>query len=337
MMIPTWNELTFANPRVFLLLALPLLFVLWELWQYRRLYPTLRLPILAGLQGHLRPWRGYVKRYLFVLRVLAVALLIVALARPQRTFTEENVSTEGIDIVMAIDISGSMRALDFKPDRLGAAKAKAREFIEGRENDRMGLVTFAGESITLCPLTTDHTVLLTVLDAVREDEMLSQGTAIGMGLSTSVIRLKDSDAESRVVILLTDGVNNSGSIDPMTAAQAAKQFGIRVYTIGVGRNGLAPFPMQDFLGNTRVQQQEVRLDEELLKEIAAYTGGKYFQATNNEALGAVYAEIDELEKTRIEVTKVSRRQEAFHWFLIAGALLFLLELLLRYAVVRYVP
>ncbi|RMG61243.1 MAG: VWA domain-containing protein [Bacteroidetes bacterium] len=329
--------MTFANPRVFLLLILPLLFLAWELWQYRRRYPTLNLPTLAGVRPHARPFRGYLKRYLFVLRALAVAFLVVALARPQRTFTEETVNTEGIDIILAIDISGSMRALDFKPDRLGAAKAKAREFIEGRENDRMGLVTFAGQSITLCPLTTDHTVLLTVLDAVQEDELLSQGTAIGMGLSTSVIRLKDSDAESRVVILLTDGVNNSGSIDPMTAAQAAKQFGIRVYTIGVGKNGLAPFPMQDFLGNTRVQQQEVRLDEELLQEIAEYTGGKYFQATNNDALGKVYEEIDELEKTRIEVTKVSRKTEAFHWFLIIGGLLFLLELLLRYAVVRYIP
>lgn len=335
-MINYWNQLIFANPWVFGLLILPFLFIGWQLWRYKSMYPTLRLPILAGVKGHTKPIRGMIKKYLYVLRALGVIALIVALARPQISFSEEEVNTEGIDIILALDISGSMKALDFQPDRLGAAKQKALEFIDSRPNDRMGLVVFAGESFTQCPLTTDHEVLKKLLEEVKEG-VIEQGTAIGMGLSTSVIRLKDSDAKSKVVILLTDGVNNSGFIDPLTAVEAALQYNIRVYTIGVGKNGMAPFKMQDFFGNTRVTEQEVKLDSKLLKEIAEKTGGKYFQATNNKALGNVYEEIDELEKTRIQVTRITRKTEEFHLFLIIGGLLFLLELLLRYAVVRSIP
>ncbi|GAB4423505.1 MAG: VWA domain-containing protein [Bacteroidia bacterium] len=335
-MLQFFNDITFANPRLLYLLVVPLLFVLWQVWRYRQLYPTLRLPVLEGLRGHARPVRGMVKKHLYLLRVLSVAALIVALARPQQTFREERVDTEGIDIVLSIDISGSMKALDFKPDRLGAAKDKAREFIEGRPHDRIGLVVFAGESFTQCPRTTDHTMLTRLLNEVDES-MLEQGTAIGMGLATAVNSLKDSEAKSKLIILLTDGVNNSGFIDPLTAAEAARQYDIRVYTIGVGKNGLAPFRMQDFFGNERIHQQEVRIDEELLKDIARQTGGKYYQVSNTQALGEVYQEIDQLEKTRIEVTRISRQSEAFHWFVIVGGLLFLLELILRYAVVRYIP
>ena len=335
-MINYWNQLTFANPWVFALLVLPVLFVIWQIWRYRTMYPTLRLPILQGVKGHTQPFRGMIKKYLYIWRALGVIALVIALARPQISFNEEEVNTEGIDIVLALDISGSMKALDFQPDRLGAAKNKALEFVENRPNDRMGLVVFAGESFTQCPLTTDHEVLKKLLTEVKEG-VIEQGTAIGMGLSTSVIRLKDSDAKSKVVILLTDGVNNSGFIDPLTAVEAALQYNIRVYTIGVGKNGMAPFKMQDFFGNTRVQEQEVKLDSELLKEIADRTGGKYFQATNNKALGNVYQEIDELEKTRIQVTRITRKTEEFHLFLIIGGLFFLFELLLRYAVVRSIP
>lgn len=328
--------MTFANPEAFWLLILPVLMILWQVWRYKQLYPTLRLPILDAVKGHTHPVRGFVKKYLFILRSLAVVALIIALARPQQQYSDENVDTEGIDIMMALDISGSMKALDFKPDRLGAAKEKALQFIEGRPHDRIGLVVFAGESFTQCPLTTDHAMLKKLLNEVQEG-VLEQGTAIGMGLSTSVIRLKDSDAKSRVVILLTDGVNNAGFIDPITAVDAALQYDIRVYTIGVGRNGQAPFLTQDFFGNNRQQMMEVKLDEDLLKDIADKTGGKYFQATNNDALGRVYEEIDELEKTRIQVTRVTRKTEEFHWYLIIGGILFLLELLLRYAVVRNIP
>ncbi|MEZ4827419.1 MAG: VWA domain-containing protein [Bacteroidia bacterium] len=297
-----WNRIAFANPWIFLLLVIPVLMIIWHFWRYKYLYPTLRLPILEGVRPHARPIRGFIKKYLFVLRALAVTAMIFALARPQSTMSEEEVNTEGIDIVIALDISGSMEALDFEPDRLGAAKEKAREFIEGRKNDRIGLVVFAGESFTQCPLTIDHEVVLNMLKSVKTG-IIEQGTAIGMGLATSVIRLKESEAKSKVIILLTDGVNNSGFIDPLTAVSAAQEYNIRVYTIGVGKNGMAPFKVQDFFGNTQYQQQEVRLDEELLKEIATRTGGKYFQATSNAALGNVYQEIDRLEKTRIEVTR----------------------------------
>lgn len=331
-----WKSLTFANPEAFWLLILPVLMVLWQVWRYKQLYPTLSLPILDAVKGHTHPVRGFIKKYLFILRALAVVGIIIALARPQQQYSDENVDTEGIDIMLALDISGSMKALDFRPDRLGAAKEKALEFIEQRPHDRMGLVVFAGESFTQCPLTTDHAILKKLLNEVEEG-LLEQGTAIGMGLSTSVIRLKDSDAKSRVVILLTDGVNNAGFIDPITAVDAALQYGIRVYTIGVGKNGQAPFLTQDFFGNSRQQYMEVKLDEELLKDIAQKTGGKYFQATNNDALGRVYEEIDELEKTRIQVTRITRKTEEFHWFLIVGGLIFLLELVLRYAVVRNIP
>ncbi|MEZ4774293.1 MAG: VWA domain-containing protein [Bacteroidia bacterium] len=331
-----WNKITFANPWIFLLLIIPVLMILWQIWRYRYLYPTLRLPILEGVKAHARPVRGFIKKYLFVLRVLGVSAFIIALARPQSSMSEEEINTEGIDIVIALDISGSMEALDFEPDRLGAAKQKAKEFIEGRKNDRIGLVVFAGESFTQCPLTIDHPVLLDMLKTVRTG-IIEQGTAIGMGLATAVIRLKESEAKSKVIILLTDGVNNSGFIDPLTAVTAAQEYGIRVYTIGVGKNGMAPFKVQDFFGNTQYQQQEVRIDEELLKEIAARTGGKYFQATSNAALGNVYQEIDRLEKTRIEVTRLTNYTEEFYWFLIIGGLLFLLEMVLRYSVVRSIP
>jgi Ca-activated chloride channel family protein len=331
-----WNSLTFANPEALFLLVLPALFILWQLWRYKQLYPTLRLPLLEGLKGHTHPLRGFLKKYLFVLRALAVSLVILALARPQQTFNEEDIDTEGIDIILALDVSGSMRALDFSPDRLGAAKAKALEFVEGRPHDRIGLVVFAGESFTQCPLTTDHGMLKKLLEEVEEG-LLEQGTAIGMGLSTSVIRLKDSDAKSRVVVLLTDGVNNSGFIDPITAVEAAKQYGIRVYTIGVGKDGQAPFWTQNAFGQRFQQFQEVKLDEQLLEDIATQTGGKYYQATNNEALGQVYEEINELETTRIQVTRITRKSEEFHLFVVVAGLLFLLELLLRYAVVRNIP
>ncbi|MDX2247813.1 MAG: VWA domain-containing protein [Bacteroidia bacterium] len=335
-MISYWNQITFANPWVFVLLAVPILMILWQVWRYKYLYPTLRLPILEGVKSHARPLRGFIKKYLFVLRVLGITAFIFALARPQSSLNEEEINTEGIDIVISLDISGSMEALDFEPDRLGAAKEKAREFIENRKNDRIGLVVFAGESFTQCPLTIDHEVLVGMLKNVKTG-LIEQGTAIGMGLATAVIRLKESEAKSKVIILLTDGVNNSGFIDPLTAVAAAQEYGIRVYTIGVGKNGMAPFKVQDFFGNVQYQQQEVRIDEELLAEIAARTGGKYFQATSNAALGNVYQEIDRLEKTRIEVTRLTNYTEEFYWFLILGGILFLLEMILRYTFVRSIP
>ena len=336
-MIDYLKTLEFANPWLLTLLVLPLLMVGWHFWQYHRMYPTLTLPILKGLEKHRRPLRGYLKKYLFVWRALALVFLVIALARPQRAFREENVDTEGIDIVLAMDISQSMEARDFDPNRLESAKEQARAFVKGRENDRIGLVIFAGQSFTQSPLTTDHGVIQQLLAELDFDMLREPGTAIGMGLASAVIRLKDSDAASRVVVLLTDGDNNTGSIDPLTATQAAVQNGVRVYTIGVGKDGEAPFRMATPFGGYRTVYQPVRLDEELLQSIAERTGGKYFNVRNNAALQEVYAEIDRLEKTRIEVTRITRRSEEFHWFLIIGGILLLIEWILRYAVVRSIP
>ncbi|MEL6671310.1 MAG: VWA domain-containing protein [Bacteroidota bacterium] len=328
--------MTFANPWVLTLLVLPILFILWQIARYRTLYPTLQLPNLQGVSQNLTPIRGYIKKYLFALRVLAVGLLILALARPQTSMREENVQTEGIDIVIALDISGSMNALDFNPNRLEAAKRKAADFVGAREHDRLGLVVFAGESFTQCPLTTDHAMYLTLLRDIKQG-LIEDGTAIGMGLANAVLRLKESDAKSKVVILLTDGVNNQGQIDPLTATETAVQFGVRVYTVGVGSNGRAPILQRDRFGRTVRTQMDVELDEELLGNIAQRTGGQYFRASNTEALGKVYEEIDRMEKTRMEVTRITRYQEEFHWFLLLAGILLLFEWILRYTLVRTIP
>ncbi len=338
-MIDYLKTLSFANPWMLTLLVLPLLLGLWQVWQYRRIYPTFTLPILAGLQGHNRPVRGFIKKYLFVLRALGLAFLIVALARPQRSFREQNVDAEGIDIVLVMDISQSMEAMDFRPNRLEAAKEKARGFVAGRSNDRIGLVIFAGQSFTQSPLTTDMSVIKGLLGELSFDMLKEPGTAIGMGLATAVIRLKESDARSKVVVLLTDGDNNAGFVDPLTAAEAATQNDVRVYTIGVGKNGEAPFRVAIPFGGVgyRTVYQAVRLDEQLLQDIAEKTGGRYFNVRSNSALEQVYEEIDQLEKTRIQVTRITRRTEEFHWFLIIGGIFLLLEWILRYAVVRSIP
>ncbi len=334
-MVNYWNQLVFASPWVFGLLAAPVAFVLWQLLRRKQLYPTLRLPILQGVAAHSQPIRGLIKQYLYVLRVLVAIFLIIALARPQIAFSEQEVSTDGIDIVMAIDVSGSMNALDFQPDRLGAAKEKAQNFMDGRPNDRLGLVVFAGESFTQCPITTDHDVLKKLLKEVKHGQ-IEDGTAIGMGLATAVNRLKDSETKSKVVILLTDGVNNSGFIEPLTAVEAALEYGIRVYTIGVGTKGTAKQPLQTAFG-TVYRDVEVEIDEELLREIAQKTEGKYFRATSNQALEAIYTEINDLETSRLQVSVLTRKTEEFPIFLLIGAALFLLEMLLRYGVVRSVP
>ncbi|MDX2286778.1 MAG: VWA domain-containing protein [Bacteroidia bacterium] len=330
------QHLQFAHPWLLVLLAVPAGLAVWLAVRRKSLYPTLRIPTLAGLRPHVRPLRGWIKQGLPVLRVLALVLMVIALARPQRAFSEEEVSTEGIDIVLAMDVSLSMKALDFAPDRLEAAKAKAIEFVGMRKNDRIGVVIFAGESFTQCPLTNDYILLSRVLQELREG-FLEQGTAIGMGLATAVNRLKDSEAKSKVIVLLTDGVNNSGLIDPYSATEAAVAYGIRVYTIGVGRNGTAPFRVQNAFGDEFIQQQEVELDEDLLREIARRTGGQYFHAGNDRALDEVYTEIDRLEKSRLQVTRLSRKAEVFYPFLLAALALLLLELGLRYLVVRSIP
>jgi Ca-activated chloride channel family protein len=269
------------------------------------------------------------------LRSLAFALLVVVLARPQSVDSWRNTTTEGIDIVLALDISTSMLAEDLKPNRLEAAKSIASSFIAGRDNDNIGLVVFAAESFTQCPLTTDHAVLMNLFGSIQSG-MIEDGTAIGLGLANAVSRIKESQAKSKVIILLTDGTNNRGEIDPITAAELAKTFGIRVYTIGVGTIGKAPYPFRTANGVV-YQNIDVVIDEEPLKQIAGMTGGVYFRATDNTKLQGIYQEIDQLEKTKIEVQEYSKREEEYRPFALWALFLLVLEFSLRLFVLRSLP
>jgi Ca-activated chloride channel family protein len=301
--------ITFADPLfLYLLLVVPAMVAFYILKQ-QKVTASVRMPGLQPFSLTGTTFRHYLRHILFALRATAVALLIIVLARPQKTDKFQDVSTEGIDIVLTQDISGSMLARDFRPDRLDASKNIATEFISGRPYDRIGLVVFSGESFTQCPLTTDHAVLINLLREIQSG-MIEDGTAIGMGLATAVNRIKDSKAKSKVIILLTDGVNNRGEIAPATAADIAKTFGIRVYTIGVGTQGMAPYPVQTPYG-IQYQDMPVEIDEGILREIAMKTGGKYFRATDNDKLMQVYKEIDKLEKSKIDVRQFSRKEERF--------------------------
>ncbi len=328
-------DISFKNPEILWLLAGLLPLVIGYVWYQSKWNTTVRLSSLRPLEGAPVSIRYYLRHLPAVIRWLILALIIVALARPQSSESWSDKEVEGIDMIICNDISGSMRARDFKPDRLAAAKDVAAEFIGSRPNDRIGLVIFAGESFTQCPLTTDHKVVTNLLSEIKSG-MLEDGTALGLGLATSVARLKDSDAKSKVVILLTDGVNNRGEVSPQTAGEIAREFGIRVYTIGVGTRGQAPMPVQTPFGE-QTQMMDVEIDEEVLTEIAQMTGGKYFRATNNTALASIYKEIDELEKTRISVIEFSEKNDEYLRFVLAAGLLFLLEILLRYTVLRTVP
>ena len=303
------NGITFAEPLfLYLLIAIPAMIAFYILKQ-QSVTASLRMPGLQSFAQAGITFRNYLRHILFALRTIALTLLIIVLARPQKTDKFQDISTEGIDIVLAQDISGSMLARDFRPDRLEASKNIATEFISGRPYDRIGLVVFSGESFTQCPLTTDHAVLINLLREIQSG-MIEDGTAIGMGLATAVNRIKDSKAKSKVIILLTDGVNNRGEIAPATAAGIAKTFGIRVYTIGVGTQGMAPYPVQTPYG-IQYQNMPVEIDEAILQEIAQNTGGKYFRATDNDKLIQVYREIDKLEKSKIDVRQFSRKEEKF--------------------------
>ena len=275
------------------------------------------------------------RHLVFVCLLIAISFFVVVLARPQSSRNWEKSETEGIDIVIALDISSSMLAQDFQPDRLEAAKNVAMEFISGREYDRMGLVVFAGEAFTQCPLTTDRAVLLNLFKDI-ESGMIEDGTAIGNGLATSVARLKDSEAISRVVILLTDGENNRGEVAPVTAAEIAKTFGIRVYTVGVGSIGTAPYPVKTQFG-VQLQDMPVKIDEETLQKISSLTDGKYFRATSNTKLEEIYKEIDALEKSKIEVREFSRKSEEFMPFALLGALFLIASLFMRLTIFRSIP
>lgn len=325
----------FEYPYLLYLLFLPLL--LLGLYLYRELKGRRPAVEVASLQPWAASGRGvlaYLRHLPFALRLCALCLIIVAIARPRSSTEMERVDSEGIDIVLAMDVSTSMLARDFKPDRINAAKDIAVEFIAQRPSDRMGIVVFAGESYTQCPLTTDRSTLINLMKEVQTD-LIEDGTAIGNGLSTAVARLKDSDAPSRVVILLTDGVNNRGEVHPLTAAEIAKTYGVRVYTIGVGANGMAPYPVMTPWG-VELQQMQVEIDEDLLKQIALETGGRYFRATDNTKLAEIYSEINKMEKTRTTIDSFPVYKELFPRWAFAALVLLLAELLVR-LLIRRIP
>jgi Ca-activated chloride channel homolog len=321
------TRITFADPMYLWLLVLVPAMIAFYIFRQQKTTSSLRMPGLDQFSGSATTFRHYLRHILFGIRTLGIALLIIVIARPQASDKFQDTSTEGIDIVLALDISGSMLARDFKPDRLEASKNVATEFISGRPYDRMGLVVFSGESFTQCPITTDHAVLINLMREIQSG-MIEDGTAIGMGLATAVNRIKDSQAKSKVIILLTDGVNNRGEIAPATAAGIAKTFGIRVYTIGVGTQGMAPYPVQTPFG-LQYQDMPVEIDEGILQEISASTGGKYFRATDNNKLVQVYNEIDKLEKSKIDVTQYVRKEEKYLLPALVAFCLLTLEILAR--------
>ena len=318
----------FEYPHLLWLLAIPLLLAaLYIHRELRERSPHMRVPAI-------QPWMASGKSVLsvfrhipFVLRMVAMVMIIIAIARPRSSSEMEKTNTEGIDIVLAMDVSTSMLARDFTPDRISAAKDIAIEFIAQRPSDRMGIVVFAGESYTQCPLTTDRATLINLMKEVQTD-LIEDGTAIGNGLATAVARIMDSDAVSRVVILLTDGVNNCGEVSPLTAAEIAKTYGVRVYTIGVGANGTAPYPVMTPWG-VEMQNLQVEIDEDLLKQISQTTGGRYFRATDNTKLAEIYSEINKMEKSRTTVDSFPVYKELFGKYAIAALICLLLELVVR--------
>jgi Ca-activated chloride channel family protein len=322
----------FADPLFLYLLVIVAGMIVFYVLKQHKTNASLQMPGIQQFVNTGNTFRNYLRHILFALRTIAVTLLIIILARPQKTDIFQDVTTEGIDIILTLDISGSMLARDFNPDRLEASKNVATEFISGRPYDRMGLVVFSGESFTQCPLTTDHAVMINLMREIQSG-MIEDGTAIGMGLATAINRIKDSDAKSKVIILLTDGINNRGEIAPATAADIAKTFGIRVYTIGVGTQGMAPYPVQTAFG-IQYRNMPVEIDEAILKEIAEKTGGKYFRATDNTKLVQVYSEIDKLEKSKIDVKQFARREEKYLLPAIIAFSLLALEFLLRFTIYR---
>lgn len=326
-----YKHISFAHPWFFaLLLLIP--FLIWWQQKARNKQATFRLSTITALQTVRPTWRVRLRPLLIVLRVITLVALIVALARPQSSNTTENIDSEGIDIVLAIDVSGSMLAEDLQPNRIEAAKKMALAFVDRRPTDRIGLVIFSGESFTQCPITIDHDVLKEQLSEIKSG-LLVDGTAIGEGLATSVDRIRKSKGKSKIVILLTDGVNNMGKIGPELALEVAKAYKVRVYTIGVGTKGMAPYPVPTPFGIQK-QMQEVQIDEALLQKIAKETGGKYYRATDNSSLSAIYGDIDKLEKTKIEISSYKHYAELFFPFALLAIICLGLEMLLRYTVFR---
>lgn len=325
----------YAYPQYFWMLALIPLLVLWYWYKEKKSRPAIVFSTTSSFEKYKPNARVYFRHLLFLCRLVCLFFLIVALARPQSSSKEQTINSEGIDIILSMDISTSMLAEDLRPNRVEASKKVAEDFVASRPQDRIGLVVFAGESFTQCPLTTDHSVLKNLFGSIKSGQ-IKDGTALGEGLATAVNRIKDSKAKSKVIILLTDGVNNSGAIAPLTAADIAETFKVRVYTIGVGTQGVAPYPFQTPYG-TQYQNVPVDIDEATLKAISQKTGGKYFRATNNKKLKAIYTEIDKLEKTKIEVTEFRKYSEEYLPYALIAGLALILEMLLRYTLLRSLP
>lgn len=327
--------MVFANIEYLFLLLLLIPYIIWYCMKRHKNEASLQIADTSVYATVPKSYKNYLIHLPFALRILTLALIIIVLARPQTTNSWQSSEIEGIDIMLAIDVSTSMLAEDLKPNRLEAAKEVAAEFVNGRPNDNIGITLFAGESFTQCPLTVDHAVLLNFIHSTRCG-LIEDGTAVGMGIANAVSRLKESKAKSKVVILLTDGTNNRGDISPLTAAEIAKSFGIRVYTIGVGTNGEAPYPYP-VGGTVQYVNMKVEIDEKTLAQIASTTEGNYFRATSNSKLKEVYEEIDKLEKTKLNVKEFSKREEVYRSFALVAFCCFLLELLLRNTILRKIP
>lgn len=327
----------FKNPYFFALLAVIIPYILWYALKYKKSQPALKMSETAKYRYVPKSFRIYLMHVPFILRIILLILVVIILARPQSKNTWSNTDVEGIDMMLAVDVSTSMLAQDFKPNRVEALKEIAKRFIETRPNDNIGLTVFAGEAYTQCPLTIDHSILMSLYETVdcqmAANGTLEDGTAIGDGIMNSLIRLRDSKAKSKVLILLTDGVNNRGNISPMTAAEIAKKNKVRIYTVGIGKNGMAMYPLPT--GGTVMMPTEI--DEKTMTDIAELTGGKYFRAKKNSELEEIYREIDKMERTKFNVTQYSKRNELYEPFAVAALIVFLLELLMRLVVLKRLP
>lgn len=327
----------FKNPYFFALLAVIIPYILWYALKYKKSQPALKMPETAKYRYVPKSFRIYLMHVPFILRIILLILVVIILARPQSKNTWSNTDVEGIDMMLAVDVSTSMLAQDFKPNRVEALKEIAKRFMETRPNDNIGLTVFAGEAYTQCPLTIDHSILMSLYETVdcqmAANGTLEDGTAIGDGIMNSLIRLRDSKAKSKVLILLTDGVNNRGNISPMTAAEIAKKNKVRIYTVGIGKNGMAMYPLPT--GGTVMMPTEI--DEKTMTDIAELTGGKYFRAKKNSELEEIYREIDKMERTKFNVTQYSKRNELYEPFAVAALIVFLLELLMRLVVLKRLP
>ncbi len=334
MIFDYFNDISFGQPLFFSLFAIIPFLIFWKFSKGKKQVAALNISSTKGLSNS-RSWKNMFQQFPFIFRILALSCIIIALARPQIKFDETQTEGEGVDIILCIDVSGSMTAQDFSPNRMEAAKKVAEDFVDNRPSDRIGVVIFAGESFTQCPLTTDHDVLKAQIQQIRNG-LLEDGTAIGSGLATGVDRLRNSKSKSKVIILLTDGVNNGGLIDPSTAREIAKTFKVKVYTIGVGTDGFAPTPVSTPMGIV-MQNEKVAIDEKLLQNIASETGGKYFRATDNRSLNNIYKEIDGLEKSKVEITTFHRFTEKFYPLIFIAMGLLLIEIILRYTLFKKFP